>query len=73
LRSFKDVVTKTVLNCEVGENVQFELEGNGSSMDIVLDKGDAVACAFYLLQKSLVSKEEVETLCEMLKERLDVA
>jgi hypothetical protein len=71
LRSFKDIVTDTILNVEAGEEtIQLELEEKEKALDIVLDKGEAVAFAFHILEKSLDSIKDIDTLATMLKERI---
>lgn len=49
-----------------------EIEEESESKDILIDKGEGIACAFFILQESLESTEEIEELCKMLKERLAV-
>jgi hypothetical protein len=73
MRSFKDVAVQTYLNVEVGaENVSMELEDKKAkkNVDIVLDKGEAVAHAIHILTKALETTGEIEELCAFMKERV---
>lgn len=73
MRSFKDVAVKTYLNVEVmEETVKMELEDlkAKTSVDIILEKPEAMAHAIHILSKSLNTTEEVDELCDFIKERV---
>lgn len=70
MASFKDVVEKKELHLSVGETVVLEIEDRGrkESLEVLLDKGDALALGVALL-KGADSVQELEQLLSFTKER----
>jgi hypothetical protein len=73
LRSYKDVVSKTVLNVEVdkeNERVLLEIEDGKQSIEVLLDSSLGVAAAMNIMVKSLTS-EELENMTNFMLERAE--
>lgn len=73
MRSYKDVISKTVLNVEVdkeNERVLLEIEDGKKSIEVLLDSVDGVAAAMNIMVKSLTSKE-LETMTDFMLKRAE--
>jgi hypothetical protein len=73
LRSYKDVVSKTVLNVEVdkeNERVLLEIEDGKQSIEVLLDSVDGVAAAMNIMVKSLTS-EQLENMTDFMLKRAE--
>jgi hypothetical protein len=73
MRSYKDVISKTVLNVEVdkeNERVLLEIEDGKQSIEVLLDSVDGVAAAMNIMVKSLTSKE-LESMTDFMLKRAE--
>lgn len=73
MRSYKDVISKTVLNVEVdkeNERVLLEIEDGKKSIEVLLDSVDGVAAAMNIMVKSLTSKE-LESMTDFMLKRAE--
>jgi hypothetical protein len=71
LRSFRDLVEKeTEVHVSVEETVALEVTDKKGAKDVLLDTGDAVAMALYIIIESVDNKEDIDDLCELMKKRV---